>query len=36
MRTGLDAGCAGFFKAEMINRRGPWRSREDVELATLT
>ncbi len=24
------------FKAEVIYRRGPWKSREDVELATLT
>jgi putative transposase len=25
----------GFFKAEVIHRRGPWRSFEDVEYATL-
>ncbi|MEZ5336839.1 MAG: IS3 family transposase [bacterium] len=25
----------GLYKAELINRRGPWRSREHVELATL-
>jgi transposase InsO family protein len=25
----------GLFKTEVINRRGPWRSLEDVEYATL-
>jgi len=25
----------GLYKAELINRRGPWRNREQVELATL-
>jgi transposase InsO family protein len=25
----------GLFKAEVIHRRGPWKSRESVELATL-
>jgi putative transposase len=25
----------GLFKTELINRRGPWRTRDDVELATL-
>jgi transposase InsO family protein len=25
----------GLFKAELIHRRGPWRTRESVELATL-
>lgn len=25
----------GLFKAEVIRRRGPWRTREAVELATL-
>ena len=25
----------GLFKAEMIHRRGPWKTREAVELATL-
>ncbi|MFO1208728.1 MAG: IS3 family transposase [Amaricoccus sp.] len=25
----------GLFKAEVIHRRGPWRSREDVEIAAL-
>lgn len=25
----------GLFKAELIRRRGPWRSVDDVELATL-
>ncbi len=25
----------GLYKAELIHRRGPWRSRESVELATL-
>jgi len=25
----------GLFKAELIRRRGPWRSSDDVELATL-
>jgi transposase InsO family protein len=25
----------GLYKAELINRRGPWRNREHVELATL-
>ena len=25
----------GLFKTEVIRRRGPWRSVEDVELATL-
>lgn len=25
----------GLFKAEMIHRRGPWKTRETVELATL-
>ncbi len=25
-----------FYKAEMIDPRGPWRRLEDVELATLT
>jgi putative transposase len=26
----------GLYKAEVIQRRGPWRGREDLELATLT
>jgi hypothetical protein len=26
----------GLFKTEVIRRQGPWRSREAVELATLT
>jgi transposase InsO family protein len=26
----------GLFKTEVIHRRGPWRSFEDVEFATLT
>ena len=25
----------GLYKAEIINRRGPWKTREAVELATL-
>lgn len=25
----------GLYKAELIHRRGPWKSRESVELATL-
>ncbi len=25
----------GLFKSEVIRRRGPWRSHEDVEFATL-
>jgi len=25
----------GFYKAELIHRRGPWKTREAVELATL-
>lgn len=25
----------GLYKAELINRRGPWKNRESVELATL-
>jgi transposase InsO family protein len=25
----------GLYKAELIHRRGPWRTRESVELATL-
>jgi len=25
----------GLYKAELIHRRGPWQSRESVELATL-
>jgi putative transposase len=32
----LAESIIGLFKTEVIERRGPWRSREDVEFATLT
>lgn len=31
----LAESVIGLFKAEVIHRRGPWRSMEDVEFATL-
>nr|MDP2530226.1 integrase core domain-containing protein [Candidatus Palauibacterales bacterium] len=31
----LAESVIGLYKAEVIRRRGPWRSREDVEFATL-
>lgn len=33
--TPLAETVIGLFKAEVIYRRGPWRSRETVEIATL-
>ena len=32
----LAESTIGLFKAELINKDGPWRTRSDVELATLT
>jgi transposase InsO family protein len=32
----LAESIIGFFKAEVIRRKGPWRTREAVEFATLT
>jgi putative transposase len=32
----LAESVIGLFKTELIRRRGPWRSIEDVEFATLT
>ena len=31
----LDLTINGLYKAEMIHRRGPWKTKEAVELATL-
>ena len=32
---GLSLSLIGFFKPEVIRKRGPWRGLEDVEFATL-
>jgi putative transposase len=32
----LAESFSGLFKAELIHRRGPWKSAEDLEWATLT
>jgi len=31
----LAESVVGLYKAELVHRRGPWRGRDDLELATL-